>query len=191
MKSLRRILLITLMTLGSVLGTSSTGFSADPLPGTCGLPIFDNSTFAFAAPGRFTDVPLFDRSLASCQAGTMDMTYVHGCGADYYAANTEHGALNLSLAQSGFHSHGGATTTLLDVINPSNNQAQDPYLQQAVTAYLNSLYVDGYAYSVQEVLDGYHTHSISQGDFAWNNQGASNQMVIHNCPLRSSSTSDD
>lgn len=186
MKLARQLALAILIALSSVLLTNGTGFSADPLPGTCGLPGADNSTFAFAGAGRTTDVPLFDTSLVACQAGTMDMTYVAGCGGDYYMANADHGALNLSLAQSGFQVHNGTTITLLDVINPTGDQPQDPYLQQAVVAYLNSLYVDGYAYDAQEVLDGYHTKAISEGNFAWNNQGASTQTVVHNCPLRSS-----
>lgn len=186
MKSARHIALAILLALGTVVAASSTGFSADPLPGTCGLPGADTATYAFASPGRTTDVPVFTSDLISCQAGTMDMTYVHGCGADYYASNPDHGALNLSLSQSGFRTPGRTSTTLLDVISQQGDGSQDTYLQQAVTAYLNGLYVDGYAYNPQEVLDGYHSTSISEGNFTWNNHGASTQTVIHNCPLHAS-----
>ena len=182
MNASKRLILL-LVALISMLAPITAGSARDPLPGTCGLPSSDSSTFAFAAPSQVTDVPVFDFSMMACQEGTLGITYVFGCGLDYYSANPGHGALNLSLAQAGFRTPGATSTTLLDVLSQAGDQTQDTYLLQAVTAYLNSLYVDGYAYDAQTVLDGYHDGVISEGSFAWHNHGAASQFVVPSCPL--------
>lgn len=191
MKTSRRNLLVVLLILTTILVPIAAVRAAEPLPGTCGLPSADSLILAFAGPAVATDVPVFDFDMKSCQEGTLGMSYVFGCGSDYYSTNPGHGALNLSLAQAGFHTPNGSTTTLLDVISHAGGQTYDPYLEQAVTAYLNSLYVEGYAYDAQAVLDGYHGGAISEGSFAWHNHGATSQFVIPSCPLSASGGSAD
>lgn len=185
-----RIILVVMLALASILSVGPAALAVEPLPGTCGLQDDLTSTFAFAGPGLAHERSTNKIDMAACQAMDFDTVYVFGCGLDHYAFHTEYGALNLSLTQAGFRSHYRGDTTLLDVVsNPgggdvddSGVQTYDPYFVQAVTAYLNSLYVDDYTYTVQEVLDGYHEGVITEGGFAWNNHGAVGRNVVSNCP---------
>lgn len=123
----------------------------------------------------------------------MDFTtvYVYGCSPDQYILDGNRGAFQLSLRMAGFQTHYKGSTTLLEVITHAGSgtldangvQTYDAFLVQAVTAYLNSLYVSKYVYNTQEVLDGYHDGTVSEATFKWNNNGAFGRDTVAFCDL--------
>ena len=67
--------------------------------------------------------------------------------------------------------------TLLQVI--SNPKKYDGYTRQQVTAYLNSVYVPGFALDQGTILAG----GYDQATLEWNNHGVYGDGYIGDCPL--------
>ena len=103
---------------------------------------------------------------------------VYGCSQGFYKNNGAlYPALNSTLVDLGFYTNVKPGTTLLQVI--SNPKKYDGYTRQQVTAYLNWLYVDGFALDGATILAG----GYDQATLEWNNHGAYGDGYIGDCPL--------
>lgn len=103
---------------------------------------------------------------------------VYGCSQGFYK-NKPAGitALNSTLGQIALTTNVDPGTTLIKVI--SNPKNYDAYTRQQVTAYLNYLYVPGFALDGGTILAG----GYDLATLEWNNHGAAGDYFIADCPL--------
>jgi hypothetical protein len=112
---------------------------------------------------------------------------VYGCSQGFYATHPDaYPELNRTLGDLSIGTQYAPGTTLLTVLsNPGSGkivkkvQTFDAYTRQQVTAYLNFIYVEGFALDQATILAG----GYSLAELEWNNHGAGGDGYVGICPL--------